>query len=213
MKKVLFTLLGGALVTLSNAATVQLNNVVDGTSDTLFANSSGNLLTGVYAAGGYFTAGFDVATAISSNDFASLISNFVVLTSATIGANSSSLEGAYAGYVEGALTDIGNVTGANPLIGVALYTFVTDSSGFGDATAFAIVNNNLVIGDDQPTPRSYTLNPANGTLVLGTESTYTGNAGGLGNGTYEVFRLTAIPEPSTMLLGAIGALGLLRRRR
>ena len=49
-----------------------------------------------------------------------------------------------------------------------------------------------------------------GTTLLGTES---GSPETVASGRFRTTAITAVPEPSAALLGAIGALGLLRRRR
>ena len=63
---------------------------------------------------------------------------------------------------------------------------------------------------ESPTPVSELLSSTAGTTLLGTEtSTPMTNAAGR----YNAAVISAVPETSTALLGALGALGLLRRRR
>lgn len=64
--------------------------------------------------------------------------------------------------------------------------------------------------EDSGIPITMTLSSSAGQTLLGTE---VGNPSTTASGRYNAALITAVPEPSAALLGAIGALGLLRRRR
>ncbi len=65
---------------------------------------------------------------------------------------------------------------------------------------------------DSPTPITQILTAADapGTVLLGTE---VGNPATVASGRFHAVTLTLIPEPSTVLLGAIGSLAFFRRHR
>ena len=199
----------------SNAANYIVSNVVtgSGSGDVLFENgSSSNLLSGGIVAMGYFPADYVISSDLG--DIGLTISNFTSVASALAGSPSASLEGSFAGYVEGPTVDGAALTGANALIGRALYVFVGNGPTLETSTEFAL-KQIAVLAADEPLENDYLANPIGGaTPIIGSFDTFTGDV--LSNGgtvTYTTLKLEAIPEPSTVLLGAIGALGLLRRRR
>ncbi len=63
-----------------------------------------------------------------------------------------------------------------------------------------------------PDEKEYTINPSGLIPLIGTLGIYNGDAGG-GEGEYKTLKTTLIPEPSAALLGSLGVLVLLRRRR
>ncbi len=209
----LVALLGSA-ATNANAAIYVVSNVISGTgtADALYQNANNTLLTGGVVALGYFGSNSYVPSS-SLTDIALTIANFTTVASAIAGTNSTSLEGSFAGYVEGAPVDTPDITGSNPLLGRALYVFVGNGATLATSTAWAL-KQVATIQDDVTPEVTYLANPKDGAApVIGSIGTHTGNAGGQGSSTYTTLKLAAIPEPSAMLLGAVGALGLLRRRR
>jgi len=68
---------------------------------------------------------------------------------------------------------------------------------------FAYKFNDTFGATDSPTPITLTLSSSPGSVLLGTNN----------SSRFQAVALTVVPEASTALLGAIGALGLLRRRR
>jgi len=213
-KLILISILSSAV---GYGAKIQVNNIVNGIGDTIFADSSGTLLSGTIASGGYFnsdSASFNFATSVASEDFATLVANFNPLTSGIVGGPNGSLSGPFAGFVEGPIDPLGTITGGNALIGENLYTFVGDAATLADSTSFALVDNLREIEDDNPFEFTYTLNPAAGTPLIGTTGTLSGNLSGEGEGENPtIFLSDAVPEPSTLLLSALGVLALLRRKR
>lgn len=218
LKKTL--MIGLALVSgtlASNGAQMILNNVVGGPGDTLYATSTNTLMNGGVVAIGYFNTSAINPTTIA--DLASNISNFIIVTSAVPGSNSDTLGGSFAGYLEQtSFTSVsgGLVTPSNnsALLNRNIYEIVTSASSLAAATGtseFAL----LKIGtfqDDGALENQYFGDPAGKTPIIGTLGTFNGDAGG-GPGTYNTLKMAVVPEPSAALLGAIGALGLLRRRR
>lgn len=196
-----------ALTVSSQAATYIVSNVGDGLTDVLFQAADNSLLDGGIVAIGYFQTGYSFTTSTDA------ITNFTTLASALSGSPSDTLGGSFKGYVEGSLEQGSSILNGNALLGVPLYVFVGNSSTLAASTAFGLQKVNT-FANDAPLEQSYTANLAGGpTPVFGTVGSYTGDAGGQGSSTYATLKLAAVPEPSTALLGAIGALALLRRRR
>jgi hypothetical protein len=196
-----------ALTVSSQAATYIVSNVVDGKTDVLFQAADNSLLDGGIVAIGYFQTGYSFTTSTDA------VTNFTTLASALSGSPSDGLGGSFKGYVEGASVQGLTITGSNALLGVPLYVFVGNSSTLAASTAFGL-QKVATFAEDFPDDLTYTANLIGApTPVFGTVGSYTGNAGGQGSSTYATLQLAAVPEPSTTLLGAIGALALLRRRR
>jgi hypothetical protein len=193
----------------SQAASVVVSNVGDGLTDVLFQNGDGSLLSGGVVAIGYFPAGYTFTTTTAA------VTDFITMASALAGSLSDTLGASFAGYVEAApvVSSPATITVGNALLGRALYVFIGDASTLATSTNFALQQSGA-IADDVPNDQLYTANLSGApTPVFGTVGTFTGDAGGQGSSTYSTLQIAAIPEPSAALLGAIGALGLLRRRR
>lgn len=204
-----------AFATPASAALYTVSNVftTSGAGDALFQNEDGSLLSGGVVAMGYFNADYTIST----TDMAANIGAFTTVASALSGSASASLEGSFAGYVEAAGVNGGQITVGNSLLGRALFVFVGNAATLGASAQFAIKQIG-VIADDVPFNQEYLANPfAGAPPVLGNVGTFTGNAAGpngAGSSIYTTLQLvTPVPEPSAALLGAVGALGLLRRRR
>jgi hypothetical protein len=193
----------------ANAATAVVSNVVDGVSETLYATGANTLASTGIATLGYFPSGFVLTT----NDIPNLIANFTSITSGVIGGNAEDLGGAFAGYAQSAAVPMGTITTGNALLGRTLYSFFGNGASLAASTLFGLIQTGT-IGNDVPFEQAYSSNPGLAAPILGTVGSFTGNAGGQGSATYRtIIMAPAIPEPSAALLGAIGALGLLRRRR
>ena len=189
-----------ALTVSSQAATYIVSNLGDGLTEVLFQAADNSLLDGGIVTIGYFQTGYLFTTTTSA------VTNFTTLASALSGSP-------FKGYVDGASVPGLNITAGNPLLGVPLYVFVGNSSTLAASTAFALQQVNA-FKDDVPFIQEYTANLAGAPPpVFGTVGSYTGDAAGEGISTHATLKLAAVPEPSTALLGAIGALALLRRRR
>jgi hypothetical protein len=195
--------------TVSNAATFAISNLVDTTTDALFSDASGTPMVGGVATLGYFPAGVVIS---SLADLNINLGSFTLLSSATIGATAEALGSDYNGYAIATTgNDIGAVTAGNPLLGRTLYTIFGNGANLETSTLFGAVNVGDIV-DDVPVPSTYGGNPggAGSVVVVGSLRTFQGDIG-FGTNSYSTVNL--VPEPSAALLGALGALGLLRRRR
>ena len=176
---------------------------------TLIANTSTNvglittLVSGVNTAATGTAYIYSTSTELSAANVATNISSFI-LANPGVSYSRTSFEALLAndpGVVRSAVAfTSGLVTSsASTNIGaVANKTYVWMSTSNGSYGIFQ--------GPNVPSVGAVTLNSATMTEDLAGTSTYTasGTSG---------FQLVTIPETSTALLGAIGALGLLRRRR
>jgi hypothetical protein len=196
-----------ALTVSSQAATYIVSNVGDGVIDVLFQAADNSLLDGGIVAIGYFQTGYSFTTSTDAT------TNFTALAFALSGSPSATLSGSFKGYVEGSMVQGASILSGNALLGVPLYVFVGNSSTLAASTAFGLQQVST-FANDAPFEQSYTANLIGAPApVFGTVGSYTGDAAGLGSNTYATLQLAAVPEPSTALLGTIGALALLRRRR
>ncbi len=220
MKMKLASLALAAFATVqANAATFVLSNVVsfDGTGDVLIERSesdTGARLTGGVVAMGYFPVGFDLSGGL--NNIQNIVAGFTVITSGAVGLNSENLGLASAGYYDFAGTTpfTVNATTNQQLLGRALYLFAGNGATLAGSSYFGLQQIGTILSDD-PFPQTYVSSqvPPVPVFGIGTVGTFTGDASGAGSATYTTLQLAAIPEPSAALLGAVGALGLLRRRR
>jgi len=165
---------------------------------------------------GFFTTGFDVAGAVASNNYSALVTNFNVVASAGVGDTA----GTYGVNMPGMYdTNQGPLVTNAASIGRSLYSFFTVGSSLtagNVGSAYALVNSGQTVIADAFPPTDYTLFTTTGTVVHGQLTTGTFSAPPLGieaGVSAPAFNLVPIPETSTALLGALGALGLLRRRR
>jgi hypothetical protein len=206
-------IIASTLICLSShalAANYLISNVVAGdTTDVLFEDASGSLLSGGIISIGFFPAG---APSSTLNDISTTISAFTPTFSTVLGGPSVDLGGSFAGYVQSNIFSGAQITAGNPLLGQGVYLFVGNASTLAASTAVALLRVGTV-QDDVPFVQQYT-GSATGTIVgnIGMADTFTGNSG-VATGNFRTVQLSAIPEPSSILLGAVGALGLLRRRR
>ncbi len=198
----------------SNAALVVVSNVAAGPGDTLYARQDNSLMNSGLVTMGYFDASVTTADIDTIPELFLKLGSFTLITSEVPGSMSAQLGAAFAGYADQATgASLGNVTVGNPLLGRMLYSIVTNASSLAGATPtsqFALVAVGT-IKDDVPVENTYLSNPLTAPII-GTIGAFNGDAGG-GAGAYNTLKMTSVPEASTALLGALGALGLLRRRR
>ena len=207
-------LLSGALT--SNAATYSIANLQEGpATDTLWANADGTLMNGTgFVTIGYFGSSVLTTDIDTIEELVALKSTFTALLTATPGMSDAFPT---PGYILEAPVSGVSITGSNPLIGRKLYAIASNAVSLAVATdldAFSLFEFATIM-DDVPLENNYVANPAGATPIIGELGVYddTEDALGLGAGTYTTLKLVGVPEPSATLLGAIGALGLLRRRR
>lgn len=219
--------LGSLLTTamLSNAATFILDNSGSGPAgitpgyvgDTIYTNSSNALFSTGFATMGYFTSTVSLA---DIDTIAELQAQLLIPGNFTSMSSTTDLTGGGfgPGYAVGPTNAGVNTSG---LIGRSLYSITTTqaslaafASGSGSGNQVALVFLRNVISDT-PSVQTYVGNPSlPATVVIGARSTInTVGVHALGDGLYNTVTLAAVPEPTTALLGAIGAIALLRRRR
>jgi len=216
---------GISLLALSgaNAGVVTFTNVnLVAVGDTIILGSNGSALQSGTVEAGYFTTGFDVTTAVSNglitNDFSSLLANWNSLGSAPFYDENTLGAGVY-GYYFGA-SDYGSPAA---FLNKPLYTMI---GGLGtlalsldvvNGGSFALLSSSEVVNGDTPTPDSNLVSPENSSVLVGISGTtsydYSGFGGAANSTTPSIQLYSVVPEPSAALLGALGALGLLRRRR
>ena len=100
-----------------------------------------------------------------------------------------------------------------------IYLFAGNGATFLTSTQFLVAKMDSTVflaADDvanATTPKLITINPGNSTALIGAEipNVFTTNSDATTNAGWQMAVL--VPEASTSLLGAIGALALLRRRR
>ncbi len=155
-----------------------------------------------------------VADLAAAQDYATLFAPgaFVVVTSDPF----TGIAGAFgptAGFVSA------SVSGYVPVVvNKTLYAYFTSGTDLG------LFKTNSTLIADAPLPAlentyNLRLSPAGGTAIIGgygadyTTPTYVGANTPTSVNSFRLVSNAAIPEPSAVLLGALGALGLLRRRR
>jgi hypothetical protein len=96
-----------------------------------------------------------------------------------------------------------------------MYLFVGNGTTFAGSTEFLVAKSTLTFnsGDDSATaPIVQTIRPSNSTVLFGALATSVQTANTDGSAT-PGWTTAAIPEPSATILGVVGALSILRRRR
>jgi MYXO-CTERM domain-containing protein len=186
----------------ASAATINVNRGI-GNPGVTVSNFAGTALS----AGGFYVAVGTYTTVPTVTNYATLLSSVDALIQ--FGASGlSSSSGTTAGVLQ-LTTGITSNGGATPEAwnSQEIYVIVGNGNSRASSTDFAILRT--------ATP---TLFPANVTQsVSATFAIPTGAAlnpvAGAGSVSGNVLTLQGVPEPSAALLGALGALGLLRRRR
>ena len=178
------------LAGVSSAATIGVTVIANntGTIGNITAGASATLLTGT----AYI---YVTTTELGAADFAS----FSAGTTALAKTNFEALLAAptplrTASFTNGVIASTGNLS-LNP--GEKSYVFFDATTYYG-----------IYQGANVPSSGAVTINPSNNLEDLkGTSAVQSFS------GTTSGFQLVAVPEPSAALLGMLGALGLLRRRR
>jgi hypothetical protein len=96
-----------------------------------------------------------------------------------------------------------------------MYVFVGNSTSYATSTEFLVLKLSHLFNSSEsgPTAFSKSVNASTATLLFGTSSLDVRTTSADGSATPGWRTAAPIPETSTSLLGAIGALALLRRRR
>jgi len=168
---------------------------------------------------GFFNPGFDPVATIS--DIPTLISNFNVIGSADVGNTTLNFNENHPGLFDTGMGQF-RANAGDPSVGQRLYLFYGTGAVLAPGgTGYGLVDSGTTINADSFPPVVYTLSPAGGTILIGEAVTATGiNAPALGifNATAPAINIVtnsepSVPEPSALLLGLLGFVGLLRRRR
>jgi len=223
MKKITLLGLATVLVYTSQAATYLLANATGGSTTQSIVDKDGVFINGGSVTIGYYTAA-DLSYLTGATTTATLLQNFVSLGTSSVGPNATvapnTLQGVFS--VQATYTANGTTGGKVPflLFGNAA-TFAASTQvaviGFSALTSgnFASADPSSLTGNIRNTTPTFTL----GTIYKGTWGTFSGDPspGTAAPATpapfYGLSSLAVIPETSTSLLGALGALALLRRRR
>lgn len=226
MKRICLLACGIVSISPVFGGTVVATNISNPSTDIVVANMSSSALSGTIVAVGWYSAAYittDLNNALSSNNFASLSSNLNVLTSTLTGETSADFGDPVtgpdiAGFYSTPGADYGAPDGTPPL-GAQFYVLFGNASSLGGAnTQYALVRFNDTVDLDTPVQDSNSLQLSGGsyTILKGTTGTAIVNLSPIGGSATESntsLNLVAIPEPSTALFGALGMVGLLRRRR
>ena len=202
MKKLVITLLA-AMSSLAFGATVSVGGAPAARLG-VQAATGGALLTGVNSY--YLTVGTYAAPPVVSdlNSFLAAISSFVPLRAVTTNAVVT-VGAASTGSIGGSFVGVGPAE----LSSAPIYVFISNNADYTLATQFAVVR-----ASTQVFP-----NPVSGSGSVAVTSSLTGLVGVVGGitdaptGFDYVTMVQAVPEPSTALLGLLGVVGLIRRRR
>ena len=207
--KIVLPLLAIALANICSAAvTVTVANTNIGTGDSRIITNpggSGGYVGGSWAVGS-FANGFNFNSTV-----ADIKSGFAQNgTTATFG-----LPGTIGSFGGTGIVGATSTDGTDSFTGKAIYIVIGNATTIAASTEFIIYNTGALWPQEVPAVGA-TVNTFlyNGTMVRGFTTTTSGLGAPLtfANGDAGV-AFTAVPETSTALLGAIGALGLLRRRR
>jgi hypothetical protein len=189
-----------------------------GNADFVVTLDGVNISSGFAGTGFFSVTDSAVLTYISNQDWTNLKSAFT----ATIGTDdfNSGVDFVYgSGNIAGVFAINNSVFDPTSYLSQSIYTFMSGAATVAatDGGAFALFKHSQTLTADPtspPIPNSYALNLKNGTLLVGESGTSTVDLTGFGgDATTSVASINIVPETSSTLLGAMGALLLLRRRR
>ena len=205
-----------ALYTVNSGTGSTASGIVDLSGNAFRGGSlSGDVFTGT--AGGTSAGPGVVAFGIFSTDSLSgltasnLVSSFTGFGGA-VAFNTAGTTGNRSVYTnpQGA-----TVTGS-PFAGKNVYLFAGNGTTLSNSTQFVVAKSAFLFNaadDSLSTPTVYTIRPDNSSILFGTPIANVLTASTDASVTPGWQMASPIPEPSAALLGALGALGLLRRRR
>mgnify|MGYP000501234747 CR=1 FL=1 len=196
-----------SLSPLSHAANYAVSNNTGFGTNAYLTSSGDATLAGAFL-GNFSINDGDIASISSSTD---LVNSFNLYNTGGFNAPTPPLSLAGTFGVSGSVP-VGSFNGSN------IYLLSTDSRDIGSATEFGVVklSNTFNVADDaNPNPIDITLNAGAGTVLAGDFGVVQFAPSPLNpTGENDAFRTAQlVPEPSVALLGALGVLGLLRRRR
>jgi hypothetical protein len=217
--KLLHGFLSVALSTSAYSASIYssaLINADGGPSDRVILGTDGSLLALGYAGIGTFETLTDLQVEAAATPLliATIVGDFEAIESDDfVTGNNDNYGVAAPGNFVISLDPVNPA----PLIGKTLYNFIGNGSTLANSTAFVLFKlNHTISADPAPPglPTAYSLGMNNGTLLFGLSETFTNYSNDdLSISPTNIAAFKLVPEPSAALLGALGALGLLRRRR
>jgi hypothetical protein len=229
MKNTLIKTLAFSCLTLSvNAASYIINNgsgatasgIVDSSGRAFrsattvgdsFTGASGGTSAGPgVVAVGFFDSSTNFSTLTTASAFVSAFSNFGNITNTFAAAGATGNRGVFS-------IALNNITvTSTTFAGKNMFLFAGNGTTLSNSTEFLVFRstNTFNAADDSvPTATTYTFRPGLGTTLWGNTLTDVKTASTDGSVTAGWQMAAPVPETSTSLLGAIGALALLRRRR
>lgn len=204
----------GALYTLSSGVSSSASGIVDSQGRAFRGGTSvGAAFTG--AAGGTSAGPGVIGFGIFSTDNLSAFSTTQLLS-------------AFTGFGLPVAFNVAGTTGnrsvyssaqsqavlGSPFAGKPVYIFAGNGTTYGNSTEFLIVKASTLTfnaaDDNVPTPNSYVITPDNSSVLFGSivNDVKTSSSDTSVNPGWQM-----VPEPSAAILGTLGALVLLRRRR
>lgn len=222
MKKIHFSLvaLSMALIGTVSAASYTVTNSSGGSTTQSVVTATGGFVTNGQALFGYYSTNRDAAIGIATTT-ADILLNFVLVGSGSIAptAGATPIQGVFA--ASGTTEDLS--APGNATAGKNIYVLFGNNSVFSNSTQAAVLKMSILFASSEPTTstvsirNSTTPTSPNGTMLLGAHNVFSGDPTPTSAAPtplapfYSLSNL--VPEPSSALLGALGALGLLRRRR
>ena len=211
-----FCAAGSSFAAIVNVGSLTTYN--GGIADIVVTLDGVNIANGFAGTGFFSVADSAVLTYILNNDWTNLKSAFT----ATIGTDNfnSGLDFALGlGNTPGAFAINNSNFDPTLYLGQSIYTFMSGAASVAatDGGAFALFKHTQTLTADPtspPIPNSYDLDLKNGDLLVGEYGISTVDLTGAGGpASATVTSINIVPETSSTLLGAMGALLLLRRRR
>jgi hypothetical protein len=209
MKSKITALFGVLALGFAQAATTSYSNLVNFDSSTNAVVTVGGTPLAVgsgFVGVGYFASLTDILIS-TSIDAVGLGNDFRTFASGQINGGGVGLAGLY---------NYGTATVANAQFdGKAVYTVIGNGATIATSTQILIAKHTTTFAADPAiTPGAVLSNSSSGNVATLLKGSYGLFSSDFGAGPSQAYSLALlVPEPSTMLLGAFGALGLLRRRR
>ena len=182
------------------------------------AAAAGNYTNGYQSPGSAGVVAFGIFSSLSDAQItgaaislSTLYSNFNIFGSA----GTFNAAGAFGTMGVFARSTSATVTGSI-FSGKNIYAFAGNGSTFANSTELLVLKSASLFSDAQdaiPTAQAVTLTTANTELLFGLKALSVKTTTADSSATPGWNTAIAVPEPSAALLGALGALGLLRRRR
>lgn len=207
----------GALYTLSSGVSATASGIIDTqgrafragtTPGAAFSGTAGGTSAGPGVVGfGIFST--DNLSALSSTQLVAAFTGF----GSTVPFNVAGTTGNRSVYSSAQSQAVLN----SPFAGKAVYLFAGNGTTYGNSTEFLITKAASLTfnasDDNVPTPNSYVITPGNSSVLFGSvvNDVKTSSSDTSVNSGWQM--ATPVPEPSAALLGALGAMVLLRRRR